>query len=102
MGVSHLRKVSFMEKEFISEQEAAALMRHGRVYLQDGSFRYAIGPYPVAGTDMWVVGEHGQRLLCVTSAVALRLLRGLRVCLLFRRVMGWLRGCLRGVGSLFR
>lgn len=52
--------------------------------------------------DMWVVGEHGQRVLCVTSAVALRLLQGRRVCLLFRQVMGWLRGCLRGVGSLFR
>lgn len=91
-----------MEKEIISEQDAVALMRYGRVYLQDGSFQYALGPYPVAGTDLWVVGERGARLLCVTSAVALRLLRGLRVCPLFHRVMGWLRGCLRGVGSLFR
>lgn len=91
-----------MDKKIISEQEAVALLRYGRVYLPDGSFRYAIGPYPVAGTDMWVVGEHGQRVLCVTSAVALRLLQGRRVCLLFRQVMGWLRGCLRGVGSLFR
>ncbi|MBQ6941639.1 MAG: hypothetical protein IJN23_03655 [Akkermansia sp.] len=91
-----------MEKEFISEQEAVALLRYGRVYMPDGAFRYAVGPYPVAGTDMWVVGEYEQQLLCVTSAVALRLLRGSRVCLLFHRVMGWLRGCLRGVGSLFR
>ena len=91
-----------MDKKIISEQEAVALMRYGRVYLPDGSFQYALGPYPVEGTDLWVVGEHEQRLLCVTSAVALRLLRGLRVCPLFRRVMGWLRGCLRGVGSLSR
>ncbi len=91
-----------MEKEIISEQEAVALMRYGRVYMADGSFQYATGPYPVAGTDLWVVGEHEQQLLCVTSAVALRLLRGGRVCLRFHRVMGWLRGCLRGVGSLFR
>lgn len=91
-----------MEKEIISEQEAETLMRYGRVYLPDGSFQYAVGPYPVAGTDLWVVGGHEQQLLCVTSAVALRLLRGLRVCLRFHGVMGWLRGCLRGVGSLFR
>lgn len=91
-----------MDKKIISEQEAVALLRYGRVYLPDGSFQYATGPYPVAGTDLWVVGGHEQRLLCVTSAVALRLLRGLRVSLRFHRVMGWLRGCLRGVGSLFR
>ena len=44
-----------MEKEFISEQEAVALMRYGRVYMTDGLFQYAMGPYPVAGTDLWVL-----------------------------------------------
>lgn len=91
-----------MDKKIISEQEAVALLRYVRVYMADGSFQYTMGPYPVAGTDLWVVGGHEQQLLCVTSAVALRLLRGRRVCLRFHRVMGWLRGCLRGVGSLFR
>ncbi len=50
-----------MDKKIISEQEAVALLRYGRVYMADGSFQYALGPYPVAGTDLWVVGGHEQR-----------------------------------------